>query len=70
MKTETLDKLIWKLIFFGLAAAMLGLWAIERSAVLGHSLAWGGAGAVLAGVLLIWLRSRRPADTADRKGAQ
>ncbi|WP_428423832.1 hypothetical protein [Methylibium sp.] len=69
MKTEKLDKLIWALIFGGMALLMLGLWVIDRSAVLGHGLAWGGGGVVLVGALLIRVRSRMPARPAhDDKG--
>ncbi|MBA3590763.1 MAG: hypothetical protein H0W38_14515 [Methylibium sp.] len=64
MKTVRLEKLTWVLIYGGIFMAMLGLWVIDDNAALGHSLSWGGGLAILVGVLLIWLRSRR-GDAAE-----
>lgn len=62
MKNDRLESLIWKLIYGGIAVAMLGLWTIGSDAALGHGLAWGGGLLVLIGAGGVWLRSRRPDD--------
>jgi hypothetical protein len=59
MSTATLDKLVWVFIYAGMALAGLGIWFLEHSAAVGWTLAVGGAGLVLVGALLIWIRSRR-----------
>ena len=60
MKPQTLDSLIWPLIFGGMALLMLGLWTIDASALLGHALAWSGTALIAVGAVMIWLRSRLP----------
>lgn len=62
MKSQTLDSLIWPLIFGGMALLMLGLWTIDAAAVLGHALAWSGTALIAVGAVMIWLRSRLPAQ--------
>jgi drug/metabolite transporter superfamily protein YnfA len=64
MKTAKLDKLVWALIYGGIFMAMMGLWVMGGDASLGHGLSWGGGLAVLVGVLLIWVRSRRGDEPA------
>jgi hypothetical protein len=59
MSNSTLDKLVWGCIYAGLFGAGLGIWFLEHSAAVGWTLAVGGAGLVLVGALLIWIRSRR-----------
>ena len=62
MKTRTLDKLIWVLIYAGLLVACLGL-AVRHTAVpLGHVLMGGGAVVAAVGFGLIYVRSRRTDD--------
>jgi hypothetical protein len=58
MKPQTLDSLIWPLIFGGMALLMLGLWTIDDSALLGHGMAWSGTVLIAVGAVMIWLRSR------------
>jgi hypothetical protein len=58
MKRDTLDKLIWTLIYGGLLGVGLGL-SVQRN---DHALGWGivAVGSVVAavGALLIYVRSR------------
>ncbi|MEF7617309.1 hypothetical protein V4F39_25585 [Aquincola sp. MAHUQ-54] len=58
MRAQTLETLVWVLIYGGIIAASLGFFVAD--AVLGGLMQLGGAVAVAAGVLLIWVRSRRP----------
>ena len=60
MSDKTLAALIWVLIYTGMAVFGLGAWFIEHSLAIGSTLMTLGAGAVIAGAVLIWLRSRRP----------
>jgi hypothetical protein len=59
MRNQTLDKLIWVLIFGGLLLVSLGLFVEERNATLGWSMVLGGALGALAGGALIVVRARR-----------
>jgi hypothetical protein len=59
MANATLDKLIWGLVYAGLFIVGLGIWFMEHSLAVGWSMFLFGAGAVLAGAVLIWVRSRR-----------
>jgi hypothetical protein len=62
MSNNQLDVLIWVLIYGGLLTLGLGLATPERA---GDAWLWLGAAggvAVLAGVGLIWVRSRRSPD--------
>ena len=59
MDNATLDKLIWALIYAGLFVAGLGIWFMEQHLTVGWTMCLVGAGAVMAGAVLIWLRSRR-----------
>lgn len=60
MRNSTIETWVWVLIYGGLLAVGLGL-AMQRQGVAaaGWVLVVGGAVAAAAGVLLIWLRSRR-----------
>lgn len=66
MKTRRLEATIWTLIYGGLLALMLGLWARDGDAVLGDALTWTGSLLAGVGVVLIWLRSRLPELPAER----
>jgi cyanate permease len=60
MKNETIDKLVWVLIYAGMFVAGLGIWFMEQHLGAAWSLLIGGGALFGAGALLIWLRSRRP----------
>lgn len=53
-----LDRLAWGLLYGGLLVLMIGLWA--RAATVGRLLAATGALVAIAGVAVLWWRSRRP----------
>jgi hypothetical protein len=59
MDNATIDKLVWVLIYAGMAVFGLGVWFIEHSLAVGSTLLVFGAAAVAGGIFLIWLRSRR-----------
>ena len=65
IKNSQLETLVWALIYGGMALGMLGVWIIGRDAALGQGLAVAGGLAVLVGLLLIWLRSRLPAERGE-----
>ena len=60
MSTERMGSLIWILIYGGLFGVCVGF-ALQR---LGQGYGWGvvavGGTAVLAGAILLWVRSRIP----------
>ena len=58
MKTNTLDTLIWVLIYGGLLFVGLGLSVQRSSAGLGFGLAFGGGVVAAVGFALIYVRSR------------
>jgi hypothetical protein len=59
MRNDTLERLIWILIYGGLLVAGLG-WAVGSQAPTARVLlVVGGGAAVAVGVVLIWVRSRR-----------
>lgn len=58
MSTDALDKLIWLLVFGGMAAIGLGLSLAKAASPLGYTLVSAGALAVLVGAVLIVVRSR------------
>ena len=69
MKTARIELWIWVLIYLGMVAIGLG-WSVQRS---DESLGWGiaivGAALVIAGALMVWIRSRMTADpTPTEKG--
>jgi len=57
-----LDALIWTLIFGGLFALILGMATGSRHPATAWSLGVAGGLAAAAGFVLIWIRSRLPAD--------
>ena len=59
MENATIDKLIWVLIYAGLFVVGLGIWFMEHSLAVGWTMFLLGAGSVLAGAVLIWVRSQR-----------
>jgi hypothetical protein len=59
MQTATLEKLVWVLIYVGMAVFGLGVWFIEHSRAVGSTLMVFGGLSVVGGAFLIWLRSRR-----------
>lgn len=63
MKNSTIETLVWVLIYGGLLAVGLGLALQQQGAgVAGHVLVVGGGIVAAAGVVLIWVRSRRKDD--------
>lgn len=72
MKTARLESLVWVCLYAGVAGLILGAWTAGFDAALGQALAVGGGVLALIGAVLVWLRSRRPADAAphdDGRGA-
>jgi hypothetical protein len=59
MQNKTLEKLIWVLIYAGLAVGGLGIWFMEHSVAVGWTVLMTGSALVLSGAVLIWVRSRR-----------
>jgi hypothetical protein len=58
MSTQRIESLTWVLIYGGLAALSLGWFVRPREGPWGELLLSGGAVAVVAGVVLIVVRSR------------
>lgn len=58
MTPARLETLVWVCIYGGLATLMLGGWTRGTAPALGIGLAIAGGLLLLAGLLLIWLRSR------------
>lgn len=59
MKTNTLEILIWVLIYGGLLTACLGLAVQRTESALGLGLLAGGGAVALVGFALIYVRSRK-----------
>lgn len=59
MKTPTLDKLVWTLIYGGLIVVALGLSVQRADDAIGWVLVSAGAAATAAGAVLVFVRSRR-----------
>lgn len=63
MKNSSIETLVWVLIYGGLIGLGLGLAMQQQGAgVAGHVLVVGGGIVAAAGVVLIWVRSRRKDD--------
>lgn len=63
MKNSSIETLVWVLIYGGLIGLGLGLALQQQGAgVAGHVLVVGGGIVAAAGVVLIWVRSRRKDD--------
>ena len=60
MTNASLEKWTWVLIFVGLIVGVIGIFTAELDAALGWTIGVAGALAAMAGVVMIWLRSRRP----------
>ena len=60
MSNQRLEQLIWVLIYAGMLVFGLGVWYVEHSLAVGSTLMTLGAASVAAGVVLVWVRSRRP----------
>lgn len=59
MKNSSMEAWVWLLIYGGLLCGCLGYFVSRSDAALGWAMGVVGALAWLAGVLLIYLRSRR-----------
>jgi hypothetical protein len=60
VSNRTLETLIWLLIYGGLLVLCLAAFLRRSGAALGWVLMLMGGAAVLLGVVLVWIRSRRP----------
>jgi hypothetical protein len=60
MRAATVEKLVWVLIYGGLLFGGLGLFVDREGSGLGIVMVATGALAVLAGIVLVWVRSRMP----------
>jgi hypothetical protein len=60
MRAATIEKLVWVLIYGGLLLGGLGLFVDREGSALGIVMVVIGAVAVLAGIVLVWARSRMP----------
>ena len=58
MKTSTVEALVWVLVYGGLLLLCLGLFVARSDGGLGWLLVLAGGATALAGVALIYLRSR------------
>jgi cyanate permease len=69
MKTESVEKWVWVLIYVGMAIGMLGFWAWDGEATVAYVLSVLGGVMVAAGLLLVWLRSRMGKAADGGRGA-
>ncbi len=60
MRAATVEKLVWVLIYGGLLLGGLGLFVDREGSLLGIVMVVIGAVALLAGIVLVWVRSRMP----------
>ena len=60
MRTKTVEKWTWVLIYGGLLVLSLGLFVLPGSAGMGWALVLTGAAAAVAGGALVVARSRMP----------
>ncbi|MDH4059546.1 MAG: hypothetical protein OEU94_01910 [Aquincola sp.] len=58
MSAARIETLAWALIYGGIIAASLGWFTEDHNVGLGWTLMVGGAGAVVAGIVLVVVRSR------------
>ncbi len=58
MKTSTVEALVWVLVYGGLLLLCLGLFVLRGDATLGWLLLLAGGAIAVAGVALIYIRSR------------
>ena len=59
MNNKALERLVWILIYSGLLFACLGVFLMRSDTVLGWVFVIAGLVDAAAGVVLIWVRSRR-----------
>jgi len=60
MSIKTIDTLVWACIYAGLFVLGLGIWFTEHLLAVSVTLMLLGGGLIVAGAVLVWLRSRRP----------
>ena len=60
MRTQTIEKWTWLLIYGGLLVLSLGLFVLPGSAGMGWALVLAGAAAAVTGAALVVARSRMP----------
>jgi hypothetical protein len=65
MSTDTVDKLIWVLIYAGLLVICLGVFVKRSAEGLGWILIGLGSVVAVAGAALVWVRSRMPEPAAQ-----
>ena len=58
MKPQTVEKLVWVLLYGGIVLAALGYFVARADENMGLVMQLAGGVGVAAGVLLIWWRSR------------
>ena len=63
MKSTTIDKLIWTLIYGGLLGIGLGLSVQRTDDMLGWSFVTVGGAVAVVGAVLVYVRSRMKDDT-------
>jgi vacuolar-type H+-ATPase subunit I/STV1 len=67
MTTNTIDKLVWVLIYGGLLSVCLGVFVRRSAEGLGWVLIALGAVVAMAGAVLVWVRSRMPDPVAQKQ---
>jgi membrane protein DedA with SNARE-associated domain len=67
MRSDTIEKWVWVLIYAGLFAVAVGVAVQGTAGWLGSALIALGAALVVAGGTLIWVRSRMPSDRPNDK---
>jgi hypothetical protein len=60
VSNSKLEKWVWLLIYGGLLALCLGVFLRRSDTVLGWVVMLAGSMAVVLGVVLVWVRSKRP----------
>jgi hypothetical protein len=60
MRAKTVEALVWVLIYGGLLLGGLGLFVDREGSAVGIVMVVIGAAALLAGIVLVWVRSRMP----------
>jgi hypothetical protein len=65
MNAKTAQKWVWILIYAGLILLALGLSVQRSDAALGWGIAAPGVAAIVAGIVLIWVRSRMNDNTKE-----
>jgi protein-S-isoprenylcysteine O-methyltransferase Ste14 len=65
-----IERFVWIFIYVGLFLLVTGLAALQFSAVTAWTLIVGGSVLVVAGVVLIWVRSRYNESTISNSNTQ